>query len=85
MVAVGGASGQVSVMHVGRLQHMVSVMRVNLGLDVVFGVVIRHEVHSALSLQTQKDTRGIFSIFLCYCLHTHTRTHTAGHSLPEHF
>lgn len=54
VVGVVGPSRQTSVMHVSWMQ-VVRMVRMMLGVYVIFLVVIRYQLHSALSLQKKGD------------------------------
>lgn len=56
VVGVGGCSWQASVMDICWV-HVVRMMRVMLGMDVIFLVVISYHLHSALSLRTKKQNK----------------------------
>lgn len=61
VVGVGGPSWQASVMHVCWMQ-VVGMVGMMLGVDVVFLVVIRNQLHSALSLQKTEINKKIYDI-----------------------
>lgn len=54
VVGMGGPSWQASVMHVCWMQ-VVRMVRMMLGVDVIFLIVICYQLHSALSLQKKRD------------------------------
>lgn len=79
VVGMGSPSWETPVMHIC-LMHVVQMMRMMLGMDIIFFIIICYQLHPALSLQERKK-KGETEETEYFKMHRKTRPHTDSRSL----